>query len=392
MKILFIAPEPFFQERGTPIAIKLALKVLSERKDTNVEVLCYNEGKEEQFENVTIKRISKCPFTKNIRPGASIKKIILDVFLFFTAIREVIKNKYDVIHAIEESVFIAYFIKKIFGINYIYDMDSLLSDQLINKWKFLKIFRKFFEFMEKIAIKNAIAILPMCDAFATLGKKYDVKTIEVLRDIALFDLDEYKEKAQDLRQELNISQSSKIILYVGNLEEYQGIGLLIKSFALAKKVRDDLRLIIIGGEDEHIEKYKKLAKDFNVQDYVSLIGKRPVKSLGGYLAQADILASPRIEGENTSMKIYSYLLAGKPIIATNLFTHTQILNDSMALLCDPTVQDFAIGIKELMDNEEYSNSIAKNAQKEAKDKYTFNVFKETLNRLYDKVSKEISEK
>ena len=90
------------------------------------------------------------------------------------------------------------------------------------------------------------------------------------------------------------------------------------------------------------------------------------------------------------MKIYSYLLAGKPIIATNLFTHTQILDDSMALLCDPTVQDFAIGIKELLDNEEYAGSIAKNAMKEAKEKYTFNVFQETLNRLYDKVSKEIS--
>ena len=59
MNILFLAPEPFFQERGTPIAIKLALQVLSKRKGTKVKVICYNEGTEENFEGVEIKRISK---------------------------------------------------------------------------------------------------------------------------------------------------------------------------------------------------------------------------------------------------------------------------------------------------------------------------------------------
>ncbi len=390
MRVLFLAPEPFFQERGTPIAIKLALQVLSKRENTQVKVVCYNEGTEENFNDVKIKRISECLFVKGVRPGASIKKIILDVFLFFTAFQEIRKNKYDVVHAIEESVFIAYTLKKIFGINYIYDMDSSLSDQLIKRWKFLKIFRCFFEFCEKIAIKNAIAILPMCDALANVAKSYGAKNIEILRDISLNDLPEYKEKAQNLREELNLDESAKIILYIGNLEHYQGVGLLIKSFALAKKACDNIHLIIIGGNDAHIEKYKQLSKDFNVTNFVSIIGPRPVKSLGNYLSQGDILASPRIEGTNTSMKIYSYLLAGKPIIATDLPTHTQILDDSLALLSAPTVQDFAMGIKELLENPEYANSIATNAKNEAEKKYTFKVFSQTLNNLYNQVEENLN--
>lgn len=390
MRVLFLAPEPFFQERGTPIAIKLALQVLSKRENTQVKVVCYNEGTEENFKDVKIKRISECLFVKGVRPGASIKKIILDVFLFFTAFQEIRKNKYDVVHAIEESVFIAYTLKKIFGINYIYDMDSSLSDQLIKRWKFLKIFRCFFEFCEKIAIKNAIAILPMCDALANVAKSYGAKNIEILRDISLNDLPEYKEKAQNLREELNLDESAKIILYIGNLEHYQGVGLLIKSFALAKKACDNIHLIIIGGNDAHIEKYKQLSKDFNVTNFVSIIGPRPVKSLGNYLSQGDILASPRIEGTNTSMKIYSYLLAGKPIIATDLPTHTQILDDSLALLSAPTVQDFAMGIKELLENPEYANSIATNAKNEAEKKYTFKVFSQTLNNLYNQVEENLN--
>ena len=92
------------------------------------------------------------------------------------------------------------------------------------------------------------------------------------------------------------------------------------------------------------------------------------------------------------MKIYSYLLSGKPIVATNLPTHTQILNDSICLLCEPTVQDFALGIKELLENPDFSNIIAENAKKEAKEKYTFNVFSRTLNDLYDKVDDKLSNK
>lgn len=387
MNILFLAPEPFFQERGTPIAIKLALQVLSKRDNTNVKVICYNEGSQEVFKDVEIKRISNFPFTKGIRPGASIKKVILDIIMFFTCISEVRKNKYDIIHAIEESVFIALFLKKFFKVNYIYDMDSSLSEQLINRYKFLKIFNGIFKYFEKVAIKNAIAVLPMCDALADVASSYGVKIVKVLRDIALNDLDDYKGDASNLKQELKLADNAKILLYIGNLEYYQGIDLLIKSFALARKADDNLKLIIIGGAKEHIEKYQKLAKNFKIQDCVYLIGPRPVKALGNYLSQADILASPRIQGNNTSMKIYSYLLAGKPIIATNLSTHTQILNDSMALLCEPTVQDFAIGIKELLENPDFSNIIANNAKKEAKEKYTFQVFEKTLNALYDEVLK-----
>ncbi|MGI6679926.1 MAG: glycosyltransferase [Bdellovibrionota bacterium] len=392
MNILFLAPEPFFQERGTPIAAKLALQVLSKRKDTKIKVICYNEGKEESFEDVEIRRISRLPFTDGVRPGASLKKLALDVILFFTTINEIIKNKkntYDLIHAIEESVFIALFAKKIFGINYIYDMDSSLSDQLINRYKFLKIFKGLFRYLERLAIKNAVAVLPMCDALATQALDCGVEIVKVLRDIALNDLDDYKEEASDLRKELNLPKDTKIVLYVGNLEHYQGIDLLIKSFALIKKGFDNLKLIIIGGTKEHIEKYKKLASNFHVSDSVYLIGPRPVKALGNYLSQGDILASPRIEGENTSMKIYSYLLAGKPIVATNLPTHTQILTDSISFLCEPTVKDFAQGIKDLLENPDFSDIIANNAKNEAKEKYTFEVFTKTLNDLYDKVEDKI---
>ena len=62
--------------------------------------------------------------------------------------------------------------------------------------------------------------------------------------------------------------------------------------------------------------------------------------LASLLAQADVLVSPRTRGNNTPMKIYSYLDAGRAVLATDLPTHTQVLTPECARLApadpDPT--------------------------------------------------------
>ena len=54
-----------------------------------------------------------------------------------------------------------------------------------------------------------------------------------------------------------------------------------------------------------------------------------------------MLTSPRSKGTNTPLKIYQYLRSGKPIVATRLLTHTQVLDDDTAMLTAPDPQAFA---------------------------------------------------
>ena len=63
-------------------------------------------------------------------------------------------------------------------------------------------------------------------------------------------------------------------------------------------------------------------------------GPRP--SCPAFLALADVLVSPRPEGENTPFKVYTYLASGKPLVATRIPTHTQLLDDTLAFLVEPT--------------------------------------------------------
>ena len=185
MNILLLAPQPFYQDRGTPIAVDRMLQILSERHD-QVDVVTYHEGWEVQHDRITIHRILSIPFVRNIRPGLSWKKLVCDMFVFFTALRLASRNHYQVIHAVEESVFIALVLKWLFKIPYVYDMDSSLAQQLVEKHPSLSPFTRLFNFFEGLAVRNAKAVVPVCAALAESIEKYHPEKIVILWDCPLW--------------------------------------------------------------------------------------------------------------------------------------------------------------------------------------------------------------
>jgi hypothetical protein len=106
MKVLLLAPQPFYMERGTPIAVDLILKVLSERGD-QIDLVTYHIGEDVAYDHVNLRRIPRVPFLKSVPPGFSWRKVFCDVLLFFKALGLLLRNRYDYVHAVEESVFIA---------------------------------------------------------------------------------------------------------------------------------------------------------------------------------------------------------------------------------------------------------------------------------------------
>ena len=83
--------------------------------------------------NCRIVRIAKLPGIRGIRPGFSIKKVICDLFMARKLLVMLRENRYDLIHAVEESVFPASAAQRLFGIPFIYDMDSALSEQMVER-------------------------------------------------------------------------------------------------------------------------------------------------------------------------------------------------------------------------------------------------------------------
>lgn len=389
MKLLFLAPQPFYEERGTPIAVRLALTVLAERykgdKVSKIDLLTYHVGAESKIPGVAIHRIPKIPFIRSVRPGISIAKLICDGVLFIKLIQLLYRSRndpYDIVHAVEESAFFALICQVFFGIPFIYDMDSSLSLQLTEKWSFLRPFRGVFEYFEGALIRRAAAVVPVCDALATIAKNHGKDSPIILSDISLLEINN---DAEDLRSSLKLPADAIICLYSGNLERYQGIDLLIDSFRHVATQNSNSFLIIIGGSKADREKYSAMSAEMGLLDRIFIIGPRPVHALYGYLKQADILVSPRTMGNNTPMKIYSYMHSGIPMVATRLPTHTQVLDETIAVLAEPNPRSFSEALISLIKSAELRNSIGRAAFEVAEQKYTFSAFKRSLNQIYDQL-------
>lgn len=185
-----------------------------------------------------------------------------------------------------------------------------------------------------------------------------------------------------------------LIMYVGNLESYQGIDLLLESFTQVLPAAPTTHLVAIGGNHNDIQKYKAQAKQHQIDQNVHFVGPRPIAHLKHYLAQADILVSPRIQGDNTPMKLYSYLDSGKALLATNLTTHTQVLETDrypeMAYLAQPEAADFAAGLLHLINHPDLRDRLGQAAQGYIEQEHTYAAFSRKINSLYDWLQQELT--
>ena len=383
MNILLLAPHPFYQDRGSPIAVDLLLRAFSERGD-HVDIVTYHEGQPVSYPNVRIFRIPKLPFVRNIVPGFSVKKIVCDFFMFFKILQLLRKNRYQVIHSVEEAVFMAILLRWTTGIPYVYDMDSSIPEQLIDQIPILARIKRWLIFFERMAIRKSEMVVPVCDSLAKIAEQHHAKRVVILPDISLLD-DTAHENPIQLKEKFGIQ--GFVFMYIGNLEPYQGIDLLIESFAMAYQSNPAADLVIIGGSAVHIENYQDKCVRLHLEGCVHFLGPKPISDLGRYLSAADVIVSPRIKGINTPMKIYSYLDSGKALLATDLATHTQVLDSQVAFLAAPRPEEFSKGMLYLMGNKALRLQLGEAGRKLIKGRYNYHSFKENLSNLYDSLER-----
>jgi glycosyltransferase involved in cell wall biosynthesis len=95
-----------------------------------------------------------------------------------------------------------------------------------------------------------------------------------------------------------------------------------------------------------------------------------------------VLASPRSRGTNTPLKIYQYLRAGRPIVATRLLTHTQVLDDAVAVLTDATPDAYAAGILHAVEEPARAEAIGRRARELADTKYSYEAYLDRTRHAY----------
>ena len=144
--------------------------------------------------------------------------------------------------------------------------------------------------------------------------------------------------------ETKIPEGRDLVVYAGTLETYQGIDLLIAAFAKVLGSHPSAFLLVVGGTAEQVARYSALAKEHGVADHCRFTGRVPQALARRYTSMASVLVSPRSAGTNTPLKVYEQLASGVPLVATRIYSHTQVLDDEVAFLVEPDASGMAEGI------------------------------------------------
>ena len=133
--MLIVAPEPFYEDRGTPIAVGQLAAALA-TLEYRIELITYPIGDDVMLQGLRIERTANLPGLKHVPIGFSLRKVALDLLMLPTLWRKLRRDAYLIVHALEEMALPVIWLCRRRGIPVIYDMQSSIPDQLHSHWLF----------------------------------------------------------------------------------------------------------------------------------------------------------------------------------------------------------------------------------------------------------------
>jgi glycosyltransferase involved in cell wall biosynthesis len=387
MRILMIAPEPFFEPRGTPFSEYHRIRALLELGHT-VDLVTYPFGQDVQLPGLRVFRCARPPFIRRIGIGPSFAKVPLDFALLTSALRRAAASRYDVIHSHEEGAAIGVLLSAVLGIPHVYDMHSSLPQQLANfDYSHSRLLRAAFRGFERLVIRRSHVVIVICAELDRLVREIDPAADPILIENAPGASDSCAQGAgAGVRGRFGFTASTPLVVYTGTFEAYQGLDLLFDAMARLLTARPEARLLLAGGNAQQVAAAHRDAERAGIAHATVFAGERPSSEIPAFLDAADVLVSPRSRGTNTPLKIYQYLRAGRPIVATRLLTHTQVLDDEVAILTEATADGFAAGIARGLSDPDASAALGARAARLAATKYSYEAYLDRTRQVVTRVS------
>ncbi|HEV7714114.1 MAG TPA: glycosyltransferase [Steroidobacteraceae bacterium] len=346
MRILKIIPQAFYTTRGTPLSAYHRAKELVARGH-EVDILTYAIGADPpDLPGVRIFRSRGPHFARDLPPGPSRLKIWFDLLLFINLLGRLSRQRYDLLYAHEEGAFLARIAGWIFRVPYVYDMHSSLPLQ-ITDWKFSASRRviDLFSWVERVSVRGACAVVAISPAVERAAKlaAANVRSVIIVNHFEMAETDA-NDRGAVIRQRHGISADQKVVLYAGSFVELQALDLLIDAVPLVLSRVENVTFLLVGGSEPEIVKLRQQAERLGVANHVIFELSRPQSEMPMYLAAADAVVSPRVQGINPPGKLFSYLASGRPVVATNTLVHNQLLDDRCAILTAPNAAGIADGL------------------------------------------------
>jgi glycosyltransferase involved in cell wall biosynthesis len=344
LNLLVLAPQPFYEDRGTPIALMHVVSAMS-RLGVQVDLVTFPVGNDVDLPGLRIIRAGWRFGIKRVPIGLSSRKMLFDVSLLATAWRLVRERSYAAIYASEEAIIAAHLLGRRAGLPVIYDMQSSMPEQL-TAHRLLRghVAQALLNRCERWFVRRSGVVA--CSA----GLEKHARSLDPGADVEAWRYPGTPpvgvgEAAAHLRREFAIPDDAMVVYYAGTFETYQGIGQLLEAIPNVLVQESNVVFVLAGADPDEARTLTKKAIPDHALRYLGRLSRSRALAC---LDLADVVVSARQSGRNLPLKIIDYMAAGKAIVATDTPAHRIALDETRALLVAPDSQAIAAGIVELL--------------------------------------------
>lgn len=383
LRVLVLCPQPYFMWRGSPLRVSFDVRALAELGH-RVDLLTMPVGEEHPQEGVRHFRAPNFIRAKKLAIGPSAAKALLDGAILWKGWELARKNGYDVFHGIEDAGPIAALLAKRFKRKMVFEKHSDAASY--KKGLVRNAVLGAYRAAERFSIRSADAVIGTGEALAEQARAVAPgKAVYAIHDIPSSLAEAGAGETAAARAELGLPEGSVLALYVGSFAVYQGIDLLFEAAGRALAEEGRLHLAVVGGTEAEIaaRRAELAARGAGVAERVHFLGFRHPDALPAVLGAADLLLSPRKQGENTPLKLLDYAKAGNgAIVACDIPANRRILGEGRGALTEPTAEGFAGAMVALARDGAKRRALAAAAHGLYLETYNYGHFKQLLGEVY----------
>jgi glycosyltransferase involved in cell wall biosynthesis len=381
-RVLVVAPQPFYEDRGTPIAARHVIEALSE-SGYLVDLATFPVGRPISIPNLTIHRAANPLRIRRVPVGFSLRKIVLDLALAPQIARLIRRHRYHAIHALQEGVCLALPLGRAAGIPVVYDVQSSLADQMVTHGIFrLPPAQWVLRRIERVLLARADRVVPFCGLAPQLRAR--APTARIQEWPAPAGLERATPAAvASLRNELGLANGAPVVVYTGTFEPYQGLPMLLAAIPAIRAAVPDAVFVLVGRDPAQSVEVDRLVAALPDTGAVRIVPRQPRQTIPAYLALATVLVSPRAYGDNLPLKIFDYLAAGIPIVATDIAAHRALLDSTRAEMPQPTGPSLERALVRVLTDKDHAAQLGANARAYAAEHLSWGAYRAAVAELYD---------
>ena len=386
LRVLMIAPTPFFGDRGCHVRIYEEIRGLRAR-GIDTHLITFPTGRD--LPDVTISRARAWLGISARSLGPSWGRPVLDLALL-AASRRVLRNfRPHLLHGhLHEGIAVGCILRRWTRAPLVADLQGSLASELADHRLIASdgLLARLVTRAERWLVGRPDRIVTSSRHGATLLLRDGLRSDRVTAIPDGVDVDVFRPRPPDpaLLRALGLG-GKRTIVFLGVLTEYQGVDALIGAMRTVVDQRPDAHLLLMGYPNE--ERYRRVVRAAGLSRSITVTGRVDYERAPRHLNLGAIAVGPKRSLTEANGKLLNYMACGLPTVATDTPVNRDILGDLGVYAPVGDTRALADGLLQLLSDPPAAAARGRALRRRAEEMHAWPVLIDRLVAVYRRTSR-----